>query len=34
MPVYKLRIAFNGKGYAGWQKQPGLHTVTRPLFKW
>ena len=31
MPVYKLRIAFNGKGYAGWQKQPGLHTVQQAV---
>ena len=31
MPVYKMRIAFNGRNYAGWQKQPGLHTVQQAV---
>lgn len=27
MSVYRMRIAFNGSRYAGWQRQPGLNTV-------
>ena len=27
MTDYRMRIAFSGKSYAGWQRQPGLNTV-------
>ena len=27
MTDYRMRIAFNGTSYSGWQRQPGLHTV-------
>ena len=31
MSVYRMRIAFNGTRYAGWQRQPGLNTVQQSL---
>jgi len=27
MPRYRLDIEYDGRGYAGWQRQAGLHTV-------
>ena len=31
MPNYRMRIAFNGTHYAGWQRQPGLTTVQQAV---
>lgn len=31
MSVYRMRIAFNGTHYAGWQRQPGLLTVQQSV---
>ena len=31
MPTYRMRIAFNGTHYAGWQRQPGLPTVQQAV---
>ena len=40
MSSWRMRIAFNGSGFAGWQRQPGLRTVQqsveetlRPVFQ-
>ncbi|MBR4664898.1 MAG: tRNA pseudouridine(38-40) synthase TruA, partial [Lentisphaeria bacterium] len=31
MSVYRMRIAFNGSRYAGWQRQTGLTTVQQSV---
>ena len=31
MSVYRMRIAFNGTRYAGWQRQPGLPTIQQSV---
>lgn len=31
MPLFHMRIAFNGSRYAGWQRQPGLTTVQQTV---
>ena len=31
MFCYQMKIAFNGTGYAGWQRQPGLSTVQQAV---
>src|SRR5690606_27139084 len=33
MPRYRIDIEYDGRGYAGWQRQAGLHSVQEAIEK-